>query len=112
MTSSGILFLFLTGRDAPAGLVARYFFCLLPLRGFDREEVLRLEVLLKRRCVIGFLRNISRAIFQIAGGERRFDFIGCVWLGLRVLWIGYRVVLVPRSPTIRTVVRTRGRGLH
>lgn len=49
VTSPGILFLFLSlSRVATPllGLVARYFFCLLPLRGFDREDVLRLEILL------------------------------------------------------------------
>ena len=52
VTRSGILFflfLFLSRVVTPLlRLVARYFFCLLPLRGFDREDVLRLEILLER----------------------------------------------------------------
>lgn len=60
------------------------------------------------RCVIGFLRNISRAIFQIASNSIFIGVSGWVY----TVWIGYREILVPRRPTIRTVVRTRGRRLH
>jgi hypothetical protein len=49
VTSSGILFVLPSRVATPLlGHVARYFFCLLPLRGFDREGVLRLEILLER----------------------------------------------------------------
>ena len=78
MTSSGILFLSLSRVATPLlGLFARYFFCLLPPRGFDRGTYFVWKFFSSGvflRCVIGFFRNISRAIFQIAMGRERFYF--------------------------------------
>ena len=49
VTGSGILLLLPSRVATPLlGLVARCFLCLLPLREFDREGVLRLEILLER----------------------------------------------------------------